>query len=409
MNILLSAYACEPNKGSEPGVGWSWAIETAKYHNVWVITRDNNEPTISTYMNEHPEYQNKNLHFIYVGLSKKFTFWKKGRRGMRLFYKMWQYKAVKVAMEWHKKIFFDIVQHVTFVSYTQPTYMYKLGIPLIWGPVSGGENIPECIKIEMSMKEKIIEFIRLLSQYYALIIPSIRKTMKYSKYILVATEETKEKIPTNFQEKTLIMPAIGIEKMPEVHCKKKLDDKIRIIMAGRLIYWKAFNIGIEAFLQIADKYQNIELHILGEGDKKESLKKLAGLYLDKKIFFENPVPHDRIFEFYKGFDLFLNTSLRDSGCMVAMEAMSVGLPIICINTGGLRQLTSDDSSKLIEPMEYEMMIKNLTLALENMIQSQDRGNQVGINAKNRILSKFLYEKKYRDFSDAVLENLNYRK
>lgn len=36
MKILLSAYACEPNKGSEPGVGWSWATEYAKQHQVWV-------------------------------------------------------------------------------------------------------------------------------------------------------------------------------------------------------------------------------------------------------------------------------------------------------------------------------------------------------------------------------------
>ena len=25
MKVFLSAYACEPGKGSEPGVGWSWA------------------------------------------------------------------------------------------------------------------------------------------------------------------------------------------------------------------------------------------------------------------------------------------------------------------------------------------------------------------------------------------------
>ena len=30
LKILMSAYACEPGKGSEPGVGWRWALETAK-------------------------------------------------------------------------------------------------------------------------------------------------------------------------------------------------------------------------------------------------------------------------------------------------------------------------------------------------------------------------------------------
>ena len=210
MKILLSAYACEPKKGSEPGVGWSWATEYAKCNEVWVLTRDNNKNTIEKYMEENPEYQNKNLHFVYVGLPPKLTFWKKGRRGMRLFYMLWQRKAVKVAEELNKKINFDFVQHVTFVSYTQPIYMYKLGIPLIWGPVSGGENIPSKIKIKMSLKEKIIEYVRNASQIGALMFPSIRKTMKTAKAILVATEETKKKIPTKYQSKTFILPAIGI-------------------------------------------------------------------------------------------------------------------------------------------------------------------------------------------------------
>ena len=40
----MSAYACEPGKGSEPGVGWAVALEMARYHDIWVITRANNRP-----------------------------------------------------------------------------------------------------------------------------------------------------------------------------------------------------------------------------------------------------------------------------------------------------------------------------------------------------------------------------
>ena len=44
--ILISAYGCEPDKGSEPGAGWNWAIEVAKRHSVTVLTRANNRDTI---------------------------------------------------------------------------------------------------------------------------------------------------------------------------------------------------------------------------------------------------------------------------------------------------------------------------------------------------------------------------
>jgi hypothetical protein len=61
IKILMSAYACEPGKGSEPGVGWRWAIETAALnHEVWVITRTNNKAAITAGVAQHGKP--KNLH-----------------------------------------------------------------------------------------------------------------------------------------------------------------------------------------------------------------------------------------------------------------------------------------------------------------------------------------------------------
>ena len=68
LTILLSAYACEPNKGSEPEVGWQWANALSKLgHNVHVITRANNKVNIEKNIKKH-----KNLNFIYYDLSPIF-------------------------------------------------------------------------------------------------------------------------------------------------------------------------------------------------------------------------------------------------------------------------------------------------------------------------------------------------
>lgn len=375
MKILLSAYACEPNRGSEQGVGWGWALEWAKENDVWVITRDRNQSRIEDYLKTHDEIKTDNLHFVYVGLPKSLTFWKKGNRGIRLYYMHWQRAAAKVAINLKSEIKFDYVQHVTFVSYTQPTYMYKLGIPLIWGPVSGGENIPKEIKIRMNPQEKITELIRKVSQFTAFLTPSIRNTMRKSKLILCTTEETLEKIPSKYRNKAYIMPAIGMSCLPEEARKPKQNhEKIRIVMAGRLIYWKAFDIGIEAYKRIADEFPNTELHILGEGNKKKKLKELAGEYLDKQIFFDAPVAHDSIYEYYSRFDLFLNTTLRDSGCMAMMEAMSVGLPCITIATGGPAILADCGYCVSIKPIENEKLINAIKNALAGIINGKDMSN-----------------------------------
>ena len=41
--ILVSAYGCEPGRGSEAGVGWNWVLQLAKEYELYVITRENVE------------------------------------------------------------------------------------------------------------------------------------------------------------------------------------------------------------------------------------------------------------------------------------------------------------------------------------------------------------------------------
>ena len=68
MKILLSAYACEPNKGSEPAVGWNWAQGLVKLgHEVWVLTRTNNQQTIEAEFKNITQ-QNDCIFFIMIYL-----------------------------------------------------------------------------------------------------------------------------------------------------------------------------------------------------------------------------------------------------------------------------------------------------------------------------------------------------
>jgi hypothetical protein len=62
MKVLLSAFACEPNLGSEEGVGWNTVIQAAKYHETWVFTRTFCRSYIEAELKLHPM---PNLHFVY--------------------------------------------------------------------------------------------------------------------------------------------------------------------------------------------------------------------------------------------------------------------------------------------------------------------------------------------------------
>ena len=66
LKVLLSAYACEPNTGSEPEIGWGWAKGLYKKgYDVSVITRESNRKKIEATMLQSPEIK---IDFYYYDL-----------------------------------------------------------------------------------------------------------------------------------------------------------------------------------------------------------------------------------------------------------------------------------------------------------------------------------------------------
>ena len=74
IKIFVSAYACEPNLGSEIG-GMELGIEMSKYFELWVLTRKSNQNTIEVWLEENSSY--KSINFIYLDLPYYLRFWKK--------------------------------------------------------------------------------------------------------------------------------------------------------------------------------------------------------------------------------------------------------------------------------------------------------------------------------------------
>ena len=64
--ILISAYSCEPDKGSEPGVGWDYIRSMSKFYDLVVLTRADKKEII-----EKNKIKNVDFHFVDLPLIKK--------------------------------------------------------------------------------------------------------------------------------------------------------------------------------------------------------------------------------------------------------------------------------------------------------------------------------------------------
>ncbi len=394
MKVLASVYACSPYDGSERSVGWNWVQELDKYHEVTALVCHVYQKDIEDYLNKHPGALN-NTRFIYVDVP--YTSWHIGYRLERLYYILWQRAAAKRAQRLAEQETFDLVHHITYVTCILPTYMHKIGLPFLYGPVSGGENTPAIIQYPVSSRDRMVEMIRSISQIFFRLTPNYTRAMKCAALILTTTEETQAIIPAKYQNKTKLFQAIGLtEDMLMPAPRRKPARTPRFLMAGRMLYWKGYLLGIQAFMRALERGCTAELTILSDTENNprqqaylEDMKAMCGEHLEKEIQFVSRVEHSRMREFYDGFDVLLNCSLRDSGCFVVMEAMSRGLPVICVDTGGPKVNTTAETAIKISPAPMEQMVEQIAEAICRLSEDGEKREKMGTAARRHAEEKFM--------------------
>src|SRR5579862_1701192 len=122
--ILLSAYACQPFKGSEFNTNWNWVNGLANLgYEVHCLTLKSNQPFIEQVRT--PE----NLHFQYVELPFGLeVIHKISEAALYIHYLIWQWLAYKRGKALHKKHCFELVHHVGWSSIQLGSFLYKLNI-----------------------------------------------------------------------------------------------------------------------------------------------------------------------------------------------------------------------------------------------------------------------------------------
>ncbi len=275
MKVLLSAYACEPNKGSEPGVGWNWVIEVARLgHEVWVLTRSNNQEVIEAELAKggYP----KNLHFLYYDLPNWAKWWKKGGRGIYLYYLLWQWGAYKKAKSAHKKISFDLVHHITFGVIRQPSFIGRLDIPFIFGPVGGGERAPWCLRKNYGFRGHIKDILRDILNFFIKFDPMMQSTFRKANIIYVKTRSSQSLVPIKYYYKTRIQLEIGIYQANKIKTATKCKKTgLRLLYVGRFLYWKGMSLSIHAVALALKSNPNIHLTMIGKGSEEKRWRRLC--------------------------------------------------------------------------------------------------------------------------------------
>lgn len=378
MKILISAYSCEPGKGSERGVGWNVAREAANHHEVWVLTRfEESGAVIEAELAQNPV---PNLHFVYFNTPVLGNMWRWGSNGaMQIHYYLWQVQAYFVARRLHREIGFDAIHHVTFVKYSNPSFLSLLNVPFIWGPIGGGETAPKAFWKDFSMRAKAYETARNLTRSLGELDPFVHLTAKKSAVICATTKDTAKRIYNMGVNNVEVMPAIGLTNAEITNLTNyeiPLASPLKFISIGRLLHWKGFHLGVQAFALA--NLPNAEYIIVGDGAERDRLQMLAQeLGIAQRVKFCGELPREETLAKLSECHVLVHPSLHDSGGLVCMEAMAAGRPVICLNLGGPALLVTEEAGFKLPATNPTQAINDISKAMTTLANNPELRAQMG--------------------------------
>ena len=405
MKVLLSAYECQPNTGSEYGLGWAWASGlVAMGHEIWVITLSDNQARIESEVLRNPI---SNLHFIYCKMPSWLPWGYKIANFMRsqiaaqtlshIAKIVWQWDAFLIAKLLTRELKFDLVHHVTNSMVRRPSFMGFLGVPFIFGPLAGGVKTPWLLRKNYPPSGLLKDLMRDLVNAWIRFDPLMHLSFASALKIYCDSVETKKLIPQVYQSKSAVLFSVpNFEPnsfAPQSFKDLAESESFRVLYVGRFLYWKGIHLALKAFRQLLQNFPSARFTLIGGGREQAWLKKLAEqLGLDEAIEWISWLNRKQLSSAYQQHDVLLFPSLHDTSPNVIFESFHYGLPVVCLDLGGPGVMVDDTCGRVIrtDGLSEEVVIFTLGRALIELAEDSKLRHSLSQGALARV-TKFPFQ------------------
>lgn len=411
LKILLSGYACNPSEGSESYLGWSMARQIARHHEVWLLTRRNNRRAVEAEMAREPADR---LHVVYFDLPLWASFWKKGRRGIHLYYYLWQVGAYWIARRLHRKVGFDLAHHLTFGLDWLPSFLALLPVPFVWGPIVSAQSAGRAFRRTFAWDARVGEWARMwvrrLSRFNPLLSLAVRRTAVG----VASTMEARAYLLRLGCRNVQIYPSVGISSweidgLPFPHSQKR-DGKVRFLCVGRLVAFRVLPLVLRAFAETQLRFPQAELWVIGDGpERKLLLEEVQRLGIRATVKFWGWLSRRETLKRMSECDALLHPCLRGAISMACLEAMAAGLPVVCLDVGGPSIQVTGETGLKLRALSPPQLVRDLATAMLRLAEDPRLRQRLGEAARQRVKDQFTWEARGQRMCEIYCEALAAKK
>jgi glycosyltransferase involved in cell wall biosynthesis len=300
-------------------------------------------------------------------------------------YKYWQRLVLKKAKELHNRHNFNIVHQLTQISFREPGYLWKLGIPFFWGPTGGTSTFPRSFYKTLSIQSQILDRIRTISAFFQFkFTPRIRMANIKAANIYTFSKADEIRFLRRATGHVKIMLDVGTYRS----LSENIDNNpgkfaLQGIWCGRLDEYKAPKILLEALSLSRHTRERITLQIIGSGPLERTLIEYADHLKLNNIEWVRKISHQEVFARMSKADFFVHTSIREATSSVIPEALSTGLPVICHDAFGMSIAVDETCGIKVPLVSPEQSAAGFHEAMERLLMNRHLLKELKIGSKKR--------------------------
>lgn len=337
LKILVNAYACSPDRGSEPGMGWNWCIHLAKYCELHIITEEEFKQKIEEAITKLP--QKENLKFYYNPVSEEVREMARNQGDWRFYthYKKWQKKTLEIAKQIISEHNIDIMHQLNMIGFREPGYLWKIGgIPFVWGPIGGLKQFPVAYlkgaKKKTIVVNRLKNIINILQLKYDI---RVNRALRRAQLLVSSIPDSQMAIKKHKKLNSIIIPETGTFITDDVPTIRFLSENLKVLWVGKFDYRKQLPLALKSLAETNNK--KIILNIYGGGNESQvkTLKKITvDLNITNQVIWHGSQPNINIQKAMRKAHLLFFTSVSEDTSTVVLEAISNRLPVLCFDTCG---------------------------------------------------------------------------
>ncbi len=362
--ILISAYAVNPFKGSEDGMGWNYISQAAVNHRVVAVTRHNNRQDIERYIAAHTGTADwmERISFLYFDWPQWTLFWKKGPMLSMIYYYLWQLSLAFWLVK--QKVSCDIVHNLNFHNDWTPSFLWMLNRKFVWGPVGHHPAVPLTFLWRYGWREVIKDrAIWIMKWCFWNLDPLLALTRYNADAVWCMHDAAADRL--RLKERYVTHPSVAAAP---VVADKAVRHDFTVLSIGRFVPLKGFDVTVKAFAAFYrtldnDAKKKTVLKIIGKGPWKSKISRIAeeeGVAHAVEII--DWMPQAELGRLYRDASVFLFPSHEGAG-MVVPEALRYGIPVLCWDNIGPGSIVHPESQLKVPYSGYRNSVHTFSRRL----------------------------------------------